>query len=120
MAQGNAHGQVTCPTNPGHVFNGNETLTVEVINASLMDAPSVTLGEQNIQLSAGQSFPITFNFSFDESRAGPGFGGRNVTASIKDSNNKLLYTCMVRTDVADNVDVVVEKVRSYEELNAGN
>ena len=119
MAQAKAHGQVTCPTNPGHVFNGNETLTVEVIDASRMDVPASTIGEQNIQLSAGQSFPVSFAFSFDESRAGRGYGGRNITASIKDNNDKLLYTCMVRTDVSDNVDVVVERVRNYEEFISG-
>jgi hypothetical protein len=55
-------GKVISSINSSDVFRGNEILEVSVVNASLMDAPSILLGRQQIQLQPGQQFPIRFQF----------------------------------------------------------
>lgn len=108
MSEAIASGRIVCPSNSGHSFNGNETLTITVADRSLMDGPSFTLGEEIVKLSAGQSFPISFKVTYDESRVGRGHGGRSISVAITDENNKVLFWSPIRTDAAEGIDLTVE------------
>ena len=83
-------------------FTGNETLKIYVQDTSLMDAPSITLGEQTISLKAGQTFPIDYSVSYDQEKANhlPEYGF-TINASIKDSNGQLLYFVDTRISPKD-------------------
>ncbi|CAF3261626.1 unnamed protein product [Rotaria sp. Silwood2] len=103
-------GKVISSRNATDVFHGNEILEVSVVNASLMDVPSVLLGRQKIQLQSGQRFPIRFQFYYDKSRAGPGHGGRTMQARITNYNGQLLYINDTQTPLKHNVKIDVKQV----------
>ncbi|UJR32495.1 hypothetical protein I4U23_019957 [Adineta vaga] len=92
-----------------HVFEGGETLDVSVVDASRMDAPSITLGETKITLKQGQTFPIEFEFSYDKSRVGQGYGGASMQSRIIDKKYKLIYVNDTRTPLVENVAINVVK-----------
>jgi uncharacterized lipoprotein YbaY len=94
-------------------FNDNETITVSVQNTALMDASSVTLGEQKIALKKGDKFPINFSVQYDKEAASkvPEYGF-TISARITDVNDKLLYWTDTSTSAkSDKIEVV--KVRSF-------
>ncbi|CAF1394052.1 unnamed protein product [Rotaria sp. Silwood1] len=103
-------GKVVSSRNSADVFHGNEILEVSVVNASLMDAPSILLGRQKIRLQAGQRFPIRFQFYYDKSRAGPGYGGRTMQVRITNYNGHLLYINDMQTPLKHNVKIDVKRV----------
>ena len=103
-------GKVVSYRNSTDVFRGNEILEVSVVDASLMDAPSVLLGQQKIPLQSGQRFPIRFQFYYDKSRAGPGYGGRMMQANVKNISGQLLYVNDTQTPLKHNVKIDVKRV----------
>lgn len=105
-----ASGKVVSYTNSGDIFRGDEILEVSVVDASLMDVSSVTLGRQRIQLQYGQRFPIRFQFYYDRTRVGPGYGGSMMQARITKSNGQLLYINDTQTPLKNNVKIDVKRV----------
>jgi len=103
-------GKVVSSINSGDVFRGNEILEVSVVNASLMDAPSTLLGRQKITLQPGQQFPIRFQFYYDKSRAGQGYGGRTMQARITNPNGQLIYINDTQTPLKNNVKIDIRRV----------
>lgn len=103
-------GKVVSSSSHGMAFTGNEILEVSVVDASRMDAPSVVLGRQQIQLQPTQGFPIRFQFYYDKSRAGPGFGGEIMQARITNRNGQLLYINDTRTPLTSGVKIDVRPV----------
>ncbi|CAF4321438.1 unnamed protein product, partial [Adineta steineri] len=85
-------------------------LKVSTVDASLADAPSIQLGNQNITIQQGQSFPIPFEFSYDKSRARVDGNGVLVEARITDKNYRLIFLNDTRTQAVDNVTVDVIQV----------
>lgn len=72
-------------------------LIVEISDVSLMDAPSVTIAQNQIS-TAGQQVPISFTVSYDRARIQPGrrysvsariLDGRGQLAWITDTHNAL-------------------------------
>ena len=100
-------GNVVSSKNALDVFHGDEVLDVSVVDASRMDAPSITLGRQQIPLQSRQQFPIRFQFYYDKSRAGLGPGGLSMQARITRRNGQLLYINDTRTLLTPNVTIDV-------------
>ncbi|CAF0738410.1 unnamed protein product [Adineta ricciae] len=100
-------GNVMSFKNASDVFHGDEVLEVSVVDASRMDAPSITLGRQQIPLQPRQQFPIPFQFYYDKSRAGLGPGGLSMQARITRRNGQLLYINDTRTPLTPNVTIDV-------------
>ncbi|UJR14212.1 hypothetical protein I4U23_001205 [Adineta vaga] len=100
-------GKVVSSRNSSDVFYGDEILEVSVVNASLMDAPSVVLGGQKIVLQPRQQFPIRFQFYYDKSRAGHGHGGLTMQARITKRNGQLVYINDTHTPLTNNVNIDV-------------
>lgn len=103
-------GKVVSFRNSADVFRGSEILEVSVVDASLMDAPSVILGRQKIPLQPGQPFPIPFEFYYDKSRAGPGSRGLTMQARITTANDQLMYINDTTTPLKRNVKIDVKRV----------
>jgi uncharacterized lipoprotein YbaY len=103
-------GTVLSSINSADVFRGNEILEVSVVNASLMDAPSILLGRQKIPLQPGQQFPIRFQFYYDKSRAGQGYGGLAMQARITSPNGRLMYINDTHTPLKNKVKIDVRRV----------
>jgi uncharacterized lipoprotein YbaY len=103
-------GKVISSMNSSDVFRGNEILEISVVNASLMDAPSILLGRQQIQLQPGQQFPIRFQFYYDKSRAGQGYGGLTMQARITNTNGQLMYINDTHTALKDNVKIDIRRI----------
>ena len=103
-------GKVVSAGHAADVFNGDEILEVSVVDASRMDVSSILLGQQRIQLNPSQRFPIRFQFYYDKSRAGQGFGGLTMQARITNRNGQLLYINDTHTSLTDNVKIDVKRV----------
>jgi uncharacterized lipoprotein YbaY len=103
------HGKVVSRMNSTDVFRGNEILEVSVVDASLMDAPSRLLGRQKIRLHPGQRFPVRFEFQYDKSRAGPGYGGLTMQARITNAYGQLMYINDTHTPLKNNVKIDVKR-----------
>ena len=108
MASATISGQITS-NDSSHVFEGGEKVQVSAVDASRMDAASITLGEQEILLKQGQTFPINFQFSYDKSRAGQGYGGLCMQARITSKNLRLIYINDTHTPLVENVTINVVK-----------
>ena len=91
-------------------FNSNETLTVAVENTGRLDAPALTLGEQQISLKKGEKFPISFNVEYDKEEASkvPDYGF-TLSARIEDDQDNLLYINDTKTSAKGN-KIEVKKV----------
>jgi len=103
-------GKVLSSGSSADIFRGDEILEVSVVDASLMDAPSKLLGRQQIPLQPGQQFPIRFQFYYDHSRAGPGYGGLTMQARITNRNNQLMYINDTHIPLKDNVKIDVKRI----------
>ena len=103
-------GKVVSSRNSVDVFREYEILEVSVVDASLMDAPSVLLGQQKIRLQPGQRFPIRFQFYYDKSRAGPSPHGLSMQASITNNYGQLMYVNDTQTPLKNNVKIDVRRV----------
>ena len=88
-------------------FNGDEILTVMVQNTARMDAPAITLGEQIINLKAGDGFPISFSVEYDaEAASGVPDYGFTLHAMIENHQGDRLYRSDTRTSAnADKIEV---------------
>ncbi|KAF9129361.1 hypothetical protein BGX30_013975 [Mortierella sp. GBA39] len=60
-------GQIKDSASSNHGVGPNAKIMIKLLDVSLMDAPSVTIGEQSIVLGAGEviPFPITFGILYD-------------------------------------------------------
>ena len=103
-------GKVISTRNASDVFRGNELLEVSVVDASRMDAPSILLGKQQIRLQTGQQFPIRFEFPYDKSRVGPGYGGCSLQARIIDGYGRLIYINDTHTEAKHRAKIDVRRV----------
>ncbi|ADV65940.1 YbaY family lipoprotein [Deinococcus maricopensis] len=86
-------GAVTAPS--GAVFPAGATVTVEVRDVSLQDAPSTLIGQ--VRITDARAFPVKFRVPFDPAR----IQARNtyaVSARVE-RDGQLLFISDTRTDV---------------------
>ena len=81
-------GQITCESKK-EIPNG-AVATISVIDCGRMDAPSITLGKQEIK--DPKSFPIQFEIEYDDSfLKAEGFHGRYTVQTRIETNGKLNF-----------------------------
>lgn len=94
-------GKVACASAP--TDTGDQTLEVTIRDVSLMDAPSILLAQQTIQLRWPWSFPVEFAIELDTKDIieNP-WKSFSVSARItRNSNERLTYISDTRIDLVD-------------------
>ena len=86
-------------------------LIVEISDVSLMDAPSVTIAQNQIS-TAGQQVPISFTVSYDRARIQP---GRRYSVSARILDGRLDGSLLERLAAGD-ADVLQELRHRFEFL----
>ncbi|KAF9348950.1 hypothetical protein BGX26_012699 [Mortierella sp. AD094] len=101
----------------------NSRLTVQLLDVSLMDAPSVTLSEHVILTgpSESRSFPIPYNLSYDHTQIHPhqsiSVAARVVDASADENLTWISTTrnyVLTHDNPSDDIDVKVQAIQNYD------
>lgn len=98
-------GKIISKRDPMRIFRGDEILKVYAIDASRTDVTCIFLGSQKIRLRSGQTFPIRFEFFYDQSRATSSQAELSMQASIVNLNGVLLYANDTQTSLINNVKI---------------
>ncbi|KAG0043820.1 hypothetical protein BGZ83_010997 [Gryganskiella cystojenkinii] len=101
----------------------NSRLTVQLLDVSLMDAPSVTLGEQVFTTGVNQNldFPITFKIPYDSHKVNKhGHQSLSISARVEEGDqlawiSTMRYSVLTNGNPSENVEVAIERVYTPDE-----
>ncbi|KAF9208705.1 hypothetical protein BGZ49_007889 [Haplosporangium sp. Z 27] len=120
-------GQIVTSTSNASI-SPNSRLTVQLLDVSLMDAPSVILGEQVILTGPSESlsFPIPYNVTYDARQIHP-HQSISVAARVVDiasADEDLTWISTTRNSVlthgnpSNDVDVEVQPIHSHDPVTS--